>query len=112
MQGTGKTGGTPFAATFPRIGGHLTVQRAGTVVRTAPAHRHRRRIASHEYRAPRPPPLPARGTFSGATADGKPLGSWPLWTGDLADMSGVQEGTVSALSNGGRNFTAGWLSTG
>ena len=51
-------------------------------------------------------------TFSGATVNGKPLGSWPLWTGNLADLSGVQEDTVSALSNGGRRFTATWLSTG
>jgi hypothetical protein len=42
----------------------------------------------------------------------KPLCSWQLWTGNLADMSGVQEDTVSALSNCGRRFTATWLSTG
>lgn len=51
-------------------------------------------------------------TFSGATVNGKPLGAWPLWTGNLADMSGVQEDTVSHLSHGGRRFTATWLSNG
>ena len=51
-------------------------------------------------------------TFSGATVDGEPLGSYDLWTGNLQDISGVQEDSISALSNGGRRFTATWTSTG
>lgn len=50
-------------------------------------------------------------TFSGATANGKPLGDWQLWTGNLADMRGVQEDSISAL-HGGRMFTATWISNG
>ena len=50
-------------------------------------------------------------TFSGATVNGAALGSFPLWTGNLADMRGVQEDSVSALS-GKRKFTATWLSNG
>lgn len=50
-------------------------------------------------------------TFSGATANGKPLGDWTLWTGNLVDMRGVQEDSISSLT-GGRVFTATWLSTG
>ena len=49
--------------------------------------------------------------FSGATANGKPLGDWQLWTGNLADMRGVQEDSISPLT-GGRVFTATWLSNG
>lgn len=50
-------------------------------------------------------------TFSGATANGANLGTWQLWTDNLPDMRGVQEGSISALSNNGRQFTATWLST-
>jgi hypothetical protein len=52
------------------------------------------------------------GTFGGATVNGKPLGSRPLWTSNLADMSGVQEDVVSPLAGGGRKFTATRLSNG
>jgi len=51
-------------------------------------------------------------TFSGATANGTNLGSWSLWSGSLVDMRGVQEDSISALSNNGRSFTATWLSNG
>ena len=50
-------------------------------------------------------------TFSGATVNGESLGSFQLWTGNLADMRGVQEDSISALQ-GGRKFTATWLSNG
>lgn len=50
-------------------------------------------------------------TFSGATVNGEPLGSFQLWTGNLQDMRGVQEDSISALQ-GKRKFTATWLSNG
>jgi hypothetical protein len=50
-------------------------------------------------------------TFGGATANGQNLGNYDLWTGNLQDMKGVQEDSVSALTSG-RKFTATWLSTG
>jgi Peptidase A4 family len=50
-------------------------------------------------------------TFSGAEVNGEPLGDSQLWTGNLVDMRGVQEDSVSRLT-GGRLFTVTWLSTG
>ena len=50
--------------------------------------------------------------FGGATANGKPLSAFTLWTGNLADMRGVQEDSVSPLTGGGRKFTVTWLSNG
>lgn len=50
-------------------------------------------------------------TFGGATANGQNLGNFDLWTGNLQDMKGVQEDSISGLT-GGRLFTATWLSTG
>jgi len=50
--------------------------------------------------------------FGGATANGKPLSAFTLWTGNLQDMRGVQEDSVSPLTSGGRKFTVTWLSNG
>jgi len=50
--------------------------------------------------------------FGGATANGKPLSAFTLWTGNLQDMRGVQEDSVSPLTGGGRKFTVTWLSNG
>ncbi|HET9169016.1 MAG TPA: G1 family glutamic endopeptidase [Actinospica sp.] len=51
-------------------------------------------------------------TFGGITVNGEPLRSFQLWTGNLVDMRGVQEDSVSALTGGGRKFTVTWLSNG
>jgi len=50
--------------------------------------------------------------FTDCQVNGAALSSFTLWTGNLVDANGVQEDTISPLSDAGTAFTATWDSTG